>query len=128
MNKVTHRNIHDSSSFFVSLSSFGAARLFVRLCEVTLPVSLHVLDAGDGGGGISNRSAVSLLLPVDFDDEPDETGFDGTIFVAGIDDFSKSFKSFDVRLLGVGAVLGNGGIVINLKRHVSVKSQAAVSN
>lgn len=56
-------NIHCSSSFFGSLSSFGAARL-ARLCEFTLPVSLHVLDAGDGGGGISKRSAVSLLLPL----------------------------------------------------------------
>jgi hypothetical protein len=27
-----------------------------------LPVSEHVDEAGDGGGGISNRSAVSLLL------------------------------------------------------------------
>lgn len=35
-----------------------------RLCELTLPVSLHVLEAGDGGGGISKRSAVSLLLPL----------------------------------------------------------------
>lgn len=25
-----------------------------------LPVSLHVLEAGEGGGGISKRSAVSL--------------------------------------------------------------------
>lgn len=46
-----------------SFSSFGAARL-ARLCEFTLPVSLQVLDAGDGGGGISKRSAVSLLFPL----------------------------------------------------------------
>lgn len=46
-----------------SFSSFGAARL-VRLCEFTLPVSLQVLEAGDGGGGISKRSAVSLLFPL----------------------------------------------------------------
>lgn len=30
-----------------------------------LPVSLQVLDAGEGGGGISRRSAFSLLLVVD---------------------------------------------------------------
>lgn len=63
---VTHFNSHASSSFFGSLSSFGAARL-ARLCEFTLPVSLHVLDAGDGGGGISKRSAVSLLFPLEHD-------------------------------------------------------------
>lgn len=63
---LTHFSIHCSSSFFGSLSSFGAARL-ARLCELTLPVSLQVLDAGDGGGGISKRSAVSLLLPLALD-------------------------------------------------------------
>lgn len=102
--------------------------MFVRLCDVTLPVSEHVLEAGDGGGGISNRSAVSLLLPVDFDEEPDDTGFDGTIFAGGMEDFSKSFRSFDVRLLDVGALLGNGGIVISLKGQVSVRSHAEASN
>lgn len=29
-----------------------------------LPVSLHVLEAGDGGGGISKRSVFSLFLAV----------------------------------------------------------------
>lgn len=29
-----------------------------------LPVSLHVLEAGDGGGGISKRSVFSLFLTV----------------------------------------------------------------
>lgn len=37
-----------------------------RLCEFTLPVSLHVLEAGEGGGGMSKRSAVSLLFPLVF--------------------------------------------------------------
>ncbi|KAJ6634886.1 hypothetical protein Bhyg_13467 [Pseudolycoriella hygida] len=123
-----YRSIHDSSSFLESLSSFGAARLFVLLCDVTLPVSLHVLDAGEGGGGMSNLSAVSLLLPDDFDDEPDETGVDGIMFDDGIADFNKSFKSFEVRLLDAGAVLGNGGMVISLNRQVSVRSHAAVNN
>lgn len=62
----THFSIHCSSSFLGSLSSFGAARL-ARLCELTLPASLHVLEAGDGGGRMSKRSAVSLLFPLALD-------------------------------------------------------------
>lgn len=125
------------------MSSLGAAR-FGRLCDVTLPVSLHVLEAGDGGGGISKRSEVSLLMPVDFDEEADDTTtfpadvvgvvnvVVGATVTAGVgvllpDDFSRSFKSFDVRLLNV-LLLGNGGIVTNLKRQISVKSHAALSN
>lgn len=62
-NAKAYLSNHCSSSFFGSLSSFGAARLAL-LCELTLPVSLHVLEAGDGGGGMSKRSAVSLLFPL----------------------------------------------------------------
>lgn len=80
----TYLSNQASSSFFGSLSSFGAARL-ARLCEFTLPVSLHVLEAGDGGGGISKRSAVSLLFPL-------ALGFAVTLLVVPL--FEAEMRSF----------------------------------
>lgn len=77
-----------------------------RLCDVTLPVSLHVLDAGDGGGGISKRSAVSLLLPAGFDADAVDVP---AVTVDAPDDelaaFTKSFKSLDVKLLAAVELL-----------------------
>lgn len=58
---------HSSSSFFSQSSPLGAGRFCLFILEVLLGVSLQVLEAGEGGGGISKRSAVSLwvFLPED---------------------------------------------------------------
>lgn len=118
------------------------------LFDVILPVSLHVLDAGDGGGGISSLSAVSLLLPP-FDLLPDDAG-NITLFVllataVAVAAFNRSFKSFDVNVLvpvplvpalallappaeAFTLLPGNGCIVINLNRQLFDMSQAAFNN
>lgn len=58
---------HSSSSFLSQSSPLGAGRFCLLILDVLLGVSLQVLEAGDGGGGISKRSAVSLwvFLPDD---------------------------------------------------------------
>lgn len=110
-----------------------------------------MLEAGDGGGGISKRSAVSLLFPPVLDLATltllvplfeakyffglrflffDEKMFN-RLQLLPLPPFStKSFKSLDVKLLGVGmelAIFADETVMI-LKRHVSVKSQAEFSN
>lgn len=42
--------------------SYNVEKKYLLWLVVILPVSLHVLEAGEGGGGISNLSAVSLWL------------------------------------------------------------------
>lgn len=80
------------------------------LCEV-LPVSLHVLEAGDGGGGISKRSAFSLFL---FDDDPGKTLVDVEAVLV-----ERKFSEIQVLVL----LTGDGAANI-LKRQTSVRFQA----
>lgn len=66
-----------------------------------------MLDAGDGGGGISRRSAVSLLLPVLVLDAADVDVPAVTVDAPPPDElaaFTKSFRSLDVKLLADDAL------------------------
>lgn len=117
-----------------------------------------MLEAGDGGGGISKRSAVSLLFPlalvfatllvvpllfearkIQNEKLPlnNSVGHFYSFRFGFIYDnllftpFStKSFKSLDVKLLGGIELLAIfvGDTVMILKRHISVKSHAEFNN
>lgn len=84
------------------------------LCDV-LPVSLHVLEAGEGGGGISNRSAFSLFLLVE---DPGKTLAEVEAVLV-----ERKFSEILLPLL----LTGDGAARI-LKRQTSVRFQAEFCN
>jgi hypothetical protein len=102
--------------------------VYILWLVVMLPVSLQVLDAGEGGGGMSSLSAVSLCRVFLF---PLLPGAGRLLAVVTPDPLLLPLLlSATRRCSGVDDALwcGVGAGAISLKRHRSVRFHAAFSN
>lgn len=96
------------------------------LCDVE-PVSLHVDDAGDGGGGMSNLSAVSLWLGPTLETE---LVVQLAPLVPGTTPSNPSSPETPLWGLCSGVGQGDGGVgaCSSLNLQTSLKFQAAFTN
>jgi hypothetical protein len=109
--------------------TWWTTHVYILWLVVMLPVSLQVLDAGEGGGGISSLSAVSLWRLFLFPLLPGAGRLLAAVTPGPL--LLPLLLSAPRRCSGVDDALwcgAGGGAVTSLKRHKSVRFHAAFNS